>query len=68
MALARKDLDRMRCANPDCKEDHGPLYFHGRCHPESPTWTRYENGVLTIECAECRDVITTVVVATAVAR
>lgn len=63
MSLARSDLDQMRCSNPGCTEDHGPLYFHSRCHPESPTWTHYENGVLTIECAECRTTITTVQVA-----
>lgn len=47
------DLDSMQCSNPGCTEDHGELYIHSRCHPESPTWARYEKGALTIVCAEC---------------
>lgn len=63
MALTRTELDRMQCMTPDCDEPHGALYFHGRCHPESPTWAWYENGVVTVECAKCEAVIAAVTVA-----
>jgi hypothetical protein len=63
--LVRTDLDEARCSNPDCDEDHGPLYLHSQCHPASPTWAFYEDGQLVIECAECRTPVTVVQVATA---
>lgn len=36
----------------------GDLWFHAKCHLDSPTWARYRDGVLTIQCARCeRDVV-----------
>lgn len=65
-ALTREDLDRLRCAaeHPDGEPcDHAELYFHSRCHPESPTWAVYADGALRVECAECRKVVAEVAVA-----
>lgn len=46
------------CSDPQCADHHQPLeelYFHGRCHPDSPTWVCYrKDGTLLIECAQCR--------------
>jgi hypothetical protein len=45
--------------------DEGNLFFHGPCHPYSPTWAVYETrtGYIIISCAECRTVIARVEVA-----
>jgi hypothetical protein len=61
--LTQTALDRMQCSQPGCKEPHGPLYLHGLCHPESPTWARYAKGVLTVECAECKTLVAVIAVA-----
>jgi hypothetical protein len=45
---------------PKCCEecgDHGSLYLHSRCHPDVPTWSVLTGNVLTIQCAECENVI-----------
>lgn len=66
MALTRRELDRMTCGEPHPegeKCDHEALYFHGVCHMESPTWSVYENGVLSVICAECRKNIVSIQVA-----
>ena len=67
--LYKEDLDAMHCghceknAYPHQKLMGGPeFYFHGRCHITSPTWTSYEDGVLTITCAECKKVIAKIAV------
>lgn len=63
--LYREDLDRAQCGDPGC--DHTshdePLFFHGRCHIESPTWTYYHNGYIKVICAVCRQLIAHVAVA-----
>lgn len=67
--LTRVGLDLMLsggCGVPGCKESHhlDALFFHGRCHPKSPTWVKYEkSGVLTISCAQCRRTIAEIMVA-----
>ena len=63
--LTRTALDRMQCSSPGCKEPHGELYLHGRCHPESPTWAKYENGTVTVQCAvaDCGQVVAVIAVA-----
>lgn len=57
MALNRDALDRVLadgCAAEGCDHGHGgPLYFHSVCHPDAPTWAKYEDGEVVIECAEC---------------
>ena len=62
--LTREQLDQAHCSTPGCTHgDHGPLYLHGRCHPNAATQAVYENGVLTITCARCQKVVTQVAVA-----
>ena len=65
MALYREDFDSSECDCPACRETQhtNELYFHPRCHPESPTWVRYRGDVLTVECAKCRREVVSVVVA-----
>ena len=65
MALYREDLGPSACECPDCRETQqtSEMYFHPRCHPESPTWVRYRGDVLTVECAKCRREVVSVVVA-----
>ena len=65
MTLYREDFDQLSCDCPACRETQrsNELYFHPRCHPESPTWARYRGDVLTVECAKCRRVVVSVVVA-----
>jgi hypothetical protein len=63
--LTKTALDRMQCGQPGCREPHDALYLHGRCHPDSPTWARYENGSVTVECAaaNCGKIIAVIAVA-----
>lgn len=43
-------------------EDAADLWFHAKCHLDSPTWARYRDGLLTIQCARCeRDVVALVI-------
>lgn len=67
--LYKEDLDEMYCIQCGNALPHQKLmgngnefYFHGRCHISSPTWTSYDNGVLTITCAECKKVIAKIAV------
>lgn len=54
----QKDLDTVRCSNPDCDHaSHGPIYLNPGCHPDAPSRCSYDNGVLTIECAVCDSVV-----------
>lgn len=63
MSLHASDLDKMTCSNPDCHVQHGPLYLHSRCHPTDPTYSKYVEGTLIVECATCKAVVTTIAVA-----
>lgn len=59
-ALTARDFNGMTCAIPDCDHSQhrgGALYLHSRCHPSSPTWARYDNGLVIVECAICREEI-----------
>lgn len=60
--LTRADLDLMRCAAPDCGCG-GELWFHSACHPEIPAWAVYDDGMITLRCAECDTAIAEIVVA-----
>ncbi len=55
MAITKDELDRAQCTAEHGGlahiADHGPLYFHSRCHPSSPTWTFYDKGELVVTCA-----------------
>jgi len=65
MALYREDIEQFRCDFPGCPETPhtDEIYFHPRCHLESPTWAHYRGDVLTIECAQCGREVATIVVA-----
>lgn len=61
MIVTREQLDQMRCGHEHHEgDDCGPLWMHSNCHPEKPTWARYENGTLRIECSKCKREILTV--------
>ena len=54
--LTRHQLDVAECGNPNCDHsDHRHLVLHSQCHPEMPTWARYDKvtGILTLTCAVC---------------
>lgn len=61
MSLYREDMDKMSCGNPECKHKDGAhnekLFLYGRCHLRDPTWSYYQNGVVTVVCATCDQVI-----------
>lgn len=64
--LYREDMDTRGCEQPGCdcgQGGGGLLYLHSSCHPSSPTWTRYLDGVLTIVCDECEKEVASFVVA-----
>lgn len=67
MPLYREQLDAGECNHPehDHSHDHahGSYYFHASCHQEAPTWVYYEDGVLTVTCSECDNIVTRVFVA-----
>lgn len=60
MALNKSQLDeavRGGCAIEGCGHDHtDAMFFHGRCHPEVPTWTSCSSrtGTVTVICSACR--------------
>lgn len=58
--IFKEDLDAMVCRN--CHNGKG-LNLHSACHVTSPTWSRYEDGVLVVRCATCNKVIVEVAVA-----
>lgn len=60
--LTQLELRHMVCHG--CSSN-GRMYFHARCHPRSPTWCSYENGVLKVDCATCMTPVTQVAVASA---
>lgn len=62
-ALTRTELDRMGCMEPGCAHGHGPMYFHGRCHPHKGCVASYQNGAVVLECAACKRLIARVAVA-----
>lgn len=57
--LYKENLENMRC-RCGCDE---PIYFHSKCHIEVPTWVKYENGALIISCAQCKEIIAEIIVA-----
>jgi len=62
--LTQADLRGVQCQTPGCDhQGHGPLFLHGRCHPEAGTWASYEDGVITIVCATCEKLVVKVAVA-----
>lgn len=70
-AATREDFDRLAvqgcdaCDGNDADCDHSELFLHPRCHIDSPTWTSYKDGVLTIRCVKCDGEVARVKVALA---
>lgn len=65
MPLSQRELNSPPGTAPGCGHEADDLWFHGKCHLESPTWSRYRDGILTIQCARCeRDVVAIHVAAT----
>ena len=65
LVVGRKELDKLAgCGCAECKDgkELKEFYFHGKCHMESPTWVHYKNGVLTIECVECKKIVAKILV------
>jgi hypothetical protein len=62
MALTKDDLERMECQIPGCKHESHEFVLHSRCHYRTPTWTSYQNGVLTITCSLCHKVVAEIAV------
>lgn len=48
-AAYRGDIANIRREFPDHVQ---PLVFRAECHPEWPTWSRYEDGVIIITCSQ----------------
>jgi hypothetical protein len=65
--LIKPDLDQLLQAGcSECGETHPEeeLYMHGKCHIDSPTWTRYiRGGLVEVLCAKCRRSIALIKVA-----
>ena len=59
----RPELDRLRCDEPGCTEEHGPIVLASRCHEDAPMWAVYHGGELRLECAECGEHVLTIGVA-----
>lgn len=59
----RPELDRLRCDEPGCTEEHGPIVLASRCHEDAPMWAVYDEGELCLECAECGESVLTIAVA-----
>lgn len=56
-ARYREELDAAECKDPNCVIEPGqphPFLVDARCHPDSPVWVSYCEGVLLCECAACR--------------
>jgi len=41
-----------------CHDEDGPLVLTARCHPSSGVFAVLTGNVLTLECAECRNIVT----------
>lgn len=54
--LTQVDLAGMKCSNPECSRTHDDtqIYLNAKCHPKAATRTAYFQGVVTVECVECR--------------
>jgi hypothetical protein len=54
------------CMMPGCDHtSHGPMFFHGRCHPSAPVEASYDRvtGTVLIACQRCKAPIAAVAVA-----
>jgi len=64
MALTRVELDAGRCEHcDDPGHVHEPLVLNQRCHPMEDTRAEYHEGVLTVRCAACDQMVAEIAVA-----
>ena len=59
------ELQNKGCKHPGCKDPNcgkKGLFLGGSCHPQNDVRVFYGNGVLTLLCAECDQVITQIAV------
>ena len=61
--LTRRELDSMGCQDPSCTGGHGPMFFHGQCHPRAACVVTYDGGVVRMSCSVCGLPIASVAVA-----
>lgn len=40
-----------------CGHESNEFYMHSICHPSSPTWIRWKDGIYDLICAECEKII-----------
>jgi hypothetical protein len=66
MAVSRKQLDAQGCGAPLCGHDHTVLFVHPVCHIGAGLEVSYDkrDGVLTIRCHRCKQLVTEILVAT----
>ena len=62
--LTQRAFDQMTCDDPGCdhKAHSTAMVVRPRCHMGAPVRVTYENGVVTIICAECRSLVARVAV------
>lgn len=62
MPLYKEDLKGLvcPCGVPGCES---PMVIHSRCHPDRATWVSYYDGILTVKCSVCEQVLAEVFVA-----
>ena len=62
MPLTKADMAHMSCQacaeeGTECCTHSTALWIHSQCHQTSPTWTVYDQGVLTVRCSVCDEPI-----------
>lgn len=63
LELHREDLEQANCGHKDCSCAEGPLWIHGKCHPDSDLRAFYNDGAIHFSCADCSQPIVAVAVA-----
>ena len=58
--LTKKILEKVCCNECGANED---FYFHSRCHPSTPTWVVFKDGLVHVTCAECDELIVIIKIA-----
>jgi hypothetical protein len=59
--LIRRDLDN--ASRREIRIDAAGLAVTATCHPGAPLFVWYREGVLTLRCASCRDMVGQIAVA-----
>lgn len=56
-AMTRKEMDMLRCSDPNCKDPSHELILHSVCHVDLPVRALMSNDILEIQCAKCGKLI-----------